>query len=232
MRIGIGRVDIGVVLRNTLLADQWLGQPVGVMGIVEAKSAFDAQPVVIGRPIFAFDRNDPVVLDLVGELAADPAIGTDTVDFTVGSIGVDAVRIDQSRRHQGTGRASLHAFAASDAGAVAHRVVEVEDDLFVVAARGHPDHVVDLDLAACAHTEIALDTSVELHRHRRMATVGRGCEMLRKAAFLNTEPVGPLPQPRVRVMRHGAVWLVADQQLEHHLARKFSALAGRLDLHT
>src|SRR5208282_4243213 len=64
-----------------------------------------------------------------------------------------------------------------------------------------------------------------------MAAVGRRWRMLRKTAVAHLQLVGPLPQPRVRVMCHGAVWLVADQQLEHHLARKFGSLAGRLDLH-
>ncbi len=43
----------------------------------------------------------------------------------------------------------------------------------MIAARRHADHVVDLDLAAGADAEIALDAGVELHRHRRMAAVGR-----------------------------------------------------------
>jgi hypothetical protein len=75
------------------------------------------------------------------------------------------------RRHQRAGRAGLHALAAGDARAVAHRVVEVEHDLLVMAADGHADHVVDLDLAAGADAEIAVDAGVEVHRHRRMADV-------------------------------------------------------------
>src|SRR5262245_44111647 len=38
MRVGVGRVDIGVVFGDAVLADQRLGQPVGVMGVVEAKA--------------------------------------------------------------------------------------------------------------------------------------------------------------------------------------------------
>ena len=176
MGVGVGRVDVGVVLGDAVLADQGLGQPVGVVDIVEAEPALDAEPVVVGRAVLALDRDDAVVLDLVGQLAADAAIGADAVDLAVGSVGVDAVGVDQGRRHQRAGRAGLDALAAGDAGAVAHRVVEIEDDLFVVAAGRHADHVVDLDLAAGAHAEIALDAGVELHRHRRMAAVGRGAE--------------------------------------------------------
>ena len=193
MRVGVGRVDIGIVLRDPVLADQRLGQPVGVVGIVEAEASLDAEPVVVGRAILALDRDDMVVFDLVGQLAADAAIGANAVDFAVGRVGIDAVGIDQGRRHQRAGRAGLHAFAAGDAGAAAHRIVEIEHDLFMMAARRHADHVVDLDLAAGAHAQIALDAGVELHRHRRMAAVGRRRGMQRKAAFFNAEPVGPLP---------------------------------------
>src|SRR5262249_17107259 len=45
---------------------------------------------------------------------------------------------------------------------LAHGVVEVEHDLFAVAAAGHADHVVDLHLAAGADAEIALDAGVRL----------------------------------------------------------------------
>ncbi len=186
---------------------------------------------MVGRAVLALDRDDAVVADLVGQLAADAAIGAHTVDFAVGRVGVDAVGIDQGRRHQRAGRAGLHAFAAGDAGAAAHRIVEVEHDLFMMAARRHADHVVDLDLAAGAHAQIALDAGVELHRHRRMAAVGRRRGMQRKAALFNAEPVGPLPEPRVRVMRRRARRLIADQQFEHHLARKAGALARGLHLH-
>src|SRR6516165_10525584 len=56
--------------------------------------------------------------------------------------------------------------------------------------------------------------------------------MLREAAVANLQFVCPLPQPRIRVVCDGALWLIADQQFEHHLAREFGAVAGGLDLHT
>ena len=61
MRVGVGRVDIGVVLRDAFLADQRLGQPVGMVDIVKAKAALDAEPVVIGRAVAAIDRDDMIV---------------------------------------------------------------------------------------------------------------------------------------------------------------------------
>ena len=89
MGIGVGRVDIGVVFRHTLLADQGLGQPVGMVDIVEAETALDAEPVVVGGTVAAIDRDDAVVLDLVGQLAADAAIGAHAVDFAVGGVGIE-----------------------------------------------------------------------------------------------------------------------------------------------
>src|SRR6185437_9209742 len=47
----------------------------------------------------------------------------------------------------------------------------------------------------------------------------------------NLDLVGPLPERRIRVVRDLALRLVADQQLEHHLARELGALAGALHLH-
>src|SRR5215472_65223 len=119
-----------------------------MVGIVKAKASLDAEPVVVGGPVPAFNRDNVVVFNLVGQLAADAAIGAYTVDLAVGSVGVDAVGVDQGCRHQGTGWARLHAFAASHTGTITHRVVKVEDDLLVMTTRRHADHVVDLDLAA------------------------------------------------------------------------------------
>src|SRR5207302_6939714 len=161
-----------------------------------AEAALDAEPVVVGRPVLALDRDDPVVLHLEDQLAADAAIGADALDLAVGGVGVSAVVVDEARRHQRARRTGLHAFAAGDAGRIPHRVVEIEDDLFVVAAPGHADHVVDLDLAARPNAQIALDAGVELHRHRRVAAVGRHRRALREAAVADFERVGPLPQPR------------------------------------
>ncbi len=228
----VGRVDRDVVLGDAVLADQGLGQPVGVMDVVEAEAALDAQPVVVGRPVLARDRDDVVVLDLVDQLAADAAIGADALDLAVGSVGVDAVLVDQARRHQGAGRTGLDAFAAGDAGRMAHRIVEVEHDLLVPAAPCHADDVVDLHFAAGADAQIALDAGVELHRHRRMAAVGGGRRARREAAALDRERVGPLPERRVGVVRLGALGLVADQEFEHQLARGLGALAGAFHLHS
>ena len=231
MRQRIGGVDRDIVLADPVLADQRLGQAVGVVHIIEAKAALDAEPVVVGGPVLPLDRDDVVVPDLVGQLASDAAIGTDALDLAIGLVAKDPVLVDKARRHQGARRASLHAFAASDTGRAAHRVVEIEHDLLAVTAPGHADNVIDLDLAAGAHAQIAVDAGVELYRHRRMAAVGRRRQAARETARANLDRIGPLPEPRLRVMCRGALGLVADQQFKHELARRFGALACRLHLH-
>ncbi len=97
----------------------------GWLHVVEAEAALDAQPLVVGEAVAALDAHDAVVLDVVGELAADAAVRADRV-APVLSAG-DQIRV--VRRRQRAGRAGLHAFAAGDAGRLAHRIVEVEHDL-------------------------------------------------------------------------------------------------------
>src|SRR5205823_2164835 len=152
---------------------------------------------------------DVVVLDLEAQLAADPAIGADALDLTVGLVAKDAVLVDEARRHQRARRAGLHALAAGDAGRAAHRVVEIEHDLLAMTASGHADNVIDLHFAAGAYAQIAVDAGVELHRHCRMAAVGRRRQAARKAARADIDRIGPLPKSRLRVMRCGALGLVA-----------------------
>ena len=172
MRPRIRRIDQFVRnFRHAVLADHRLGQPLRIVDVVEAEAAFDAQPLLVRRAVLAGDVKQLVVLDVIGELAADAAIRTDAVNRAVGFTLEDVVGVDQRRRHQRAGRAGLHAFAAGHAGRSAHRIVEVEHDLFAMAASGHADHVVDLHFAAGADAQIAMDAGVEVDRHRRMAAV-------------------------------------------------------------
>ena len=96
----------------------------------------------------------------------------------------------------------------------AHRVVEVEHDLLVMAAAGHADDVVDLHLAAGADAEIALDAGVEIDRHRHVAAVWRrhfDGLALGEAAGLDLLPLGDLPELAVRVVRDLEPRLVGDE---------------------
>ena len=60
---------------------------------------------------------------------------------------------------------------------------------------------------------------------------GAGGARCGKRLSLDLEPVGPLPEARIRVVRRGPLGLVADQQFEHQLARGLGALAGGMHLH-
>mgnify|MGYP000450295983 CR=1 FL=1 len=69
------RVELnGRVFCNAFFPDQRFGQPVRVMNVVKPEPAFDAEPVVVRRPVATFDEKQLVVLDVVGQLAADTAI--------------------------------------------------------------------------------------------------------------------------------------------------------------
>ena len=74
MRKGIGRVDlvVGVLLRIRQ-PHQRLCQAMRMMDVIKSKAALDAEPVVIGRAVAAFSVDHLVVLDLIGDLAADAA---------------------------------------------------------------------------------------------------------------------------------------------------------------
>jgi len=76
----VGRVDIEP-LGFSLKANERLGQPLRVVDIVEAEAALDAEAVFVGGTVLALDIGDLAVADLVGELAADAAIGADSVDL-------------------------------------------------------------------------------------------------------------------------------------------------------
>ena len=87
MRPRIGRIDqIVGRLADAVPADHRLGQALRIADVVEAEAALDAQPVLVGRAVLAGDVEQLVVLDVVGELAADAAIGADAVDRAVGHV--------------------------------------------------------------------------------------------------------------------------------------------------
>ena len=195
-----------------------------MVGVVEAVAALDAQPGVIGGTVATFDEEDAVVLDVVGDLAADAAERTERLDLLVGNR-----QRDVARRHQRAGRAGLHAFAAGDAGRRAHRIVHVEDDLRALAAEGQADDVVDLLVAAGANAARALDAGVEIDRHRRVRQVGGDRSARRKARLADLQ----LRRPRGELAVQGVLALadVGEQQLENQLLRLQDPVALGRDLH-
>src|SRR6202521_1234023 len=127
--------------------------------IVEAVASFDAQPAVVGGTVASFDPQNSVVLDVIRKLAADAAIRTDRIH---GFVRLLEPHLGGHKRAGGTG---LHTFAAGHASARTHGIGEIEHDFRMMAAEGIADHVVDLFLAAGAHTARALDASVRSEEH-------------------------------------------------------------------
>ena len=174
---------------------------------------------MVGGTVAALHRGDPVILDLVGDLAADPAVGAYALHLVELDPAIDTGLVDECRLHQRAGGARLHALPAGDTGAGAHSVVEVEHDLGADPPVGHADDVVDLHLAARPHAQVAVDAGVEVDPHRGMARVGRDRGPAREPALGDVQALGPLPQLRVMLVRHVARRLVGDEQLHHHPAR-------------
>src|SRR6185312_11562027 len=158
-----------------------------MMDVVETEAPFDAQPVVIGGTVTPFGIDDLLVLHLIGNLAADAAIRAQRVDFAVRIHGAGLILVEVGCRHERAGRTGLHALAAGYARGASHRIVEVKHDLGAMRAIGHADDVVDLYFAAGAHTKIALDASIEIDTHRRMARIGTPALVRRKAAACQPE---------------------------------------------
>ena len=215
--------EIGM-LADAFAADQWRGQALLVVHIVETVATLHAQPFMVRRAVAAVDREDPVVLDVVGELAADAAERADRMDLPVRHL-----QADFARGHQCAGRAGLHAFAAGHATAVAHRVVEVERNLRMVAAERIADHVVHLLFPAGAHAAGALDAGVEVDRDARVRQVGGDLRPRSETGQPHVELARPVVEfgiERMGLRRH-----VGQQQLEHHLLRLHGARAVGLHVH-
>jgi hypothetical protein len=151
---------IGIALRPFRvlgLAYERHGQPVRVVGVVEAVAPLDAQPAVVGRPIAPGDAGDDVALHPVRDATADAAVWADGIDRCRGlEVGDRRQRLVGER----AGRAVGHTLAAGDAGRLTHRLVHVEADPrqepFTVAA----DDLVHLDVIAGPDAAVAQDAGV------------------------------------------------------------------------
>src|SRR5690606_11894118 len=209
--------------------------PLRVVDVVETETALDAEAVLVRRPRRAVNPGDPVAADLVGDLAADAAIGADRTHLAVEIARIAVLVLVHDRGfHQRPGRAGLDAFAAGDAGGMPHRVVEMEEDLLVETAAGHADHVVDLDLAAGADAEVAVDAGIEIDAHRHVARVEEGHLLGRaggEAAGGDPLEIGHRPEMARAVAGLLARGLVGEEELHHHLPRLGGAFALRPDHH-
>ena len=232
VRQRIAGVDLSVAALGRILAShQRAGKAMGMAHVVKAETTLDAEPVAVGRPVASLYRDDGVVLELVGDLAADAAVRADAVHLVADIRPAVAVGVDERGLHQCTRGAGLHALAAGDAGARPHGVVDVEHHLGAVSPVGHADDVVHLHLAAGAHAQRAVDAGIEVHAHGRVARVHRRRTARRKAARRDPGPLGPLPETGVALMGRLPRRLVGEQHLDHHAARASGALGVRPDRH-
>ena len=199
--------------------------------IVEAEAAFDAEPILVRGTVTTADIEQLVVLDVVGELAADAAIGAHAVDRAIRILRAHVGFVHQGGRHERAGRASLHAFAAGDAGRGPHRVIEVEHDLLAVATPGHADHVVDLHFAAGTDAEIALNAGVEIDRHCGVAAIGNRLRPAGEPARRDILQGRRLPELRLRIVRDVLGRLIGEQKFHHHPARRLGTIGLGLHLH-
>src|SRR5450631_4123522 len=116
MRPWIGWVhQIVSGLTHTVLANHWLCQALRVADVIETEAALHAKPILICRTVLAADIGELVVLDVIGELAANTAIRTDAVDLAIWLAGINILHVHHGRRHQRAGRAGLHTFTARNA---------------------------------------------------------------------------------------------------------------------
>src|SRR6266702_3563432 len=201
------------------------------MHVVEAEAALDAEPVLVGWAVLAGDVEKLVVFDVIGELTADTTIRTHAVDRPVGFSRKDIALVHQRRWHQRTGGTGLHAFATGDASRSAHRIVKVEHDFLAVTATGHADHIVDLDFAAGAHTQVAMNAGVEIDRHRRVRTIRLRRFTAWKTARRDLKAGRDLPQFGIRIVRQLAYRLIGEQKLGDHSSRRLGAIGLRAHLH-
>ena len=145
---------------------------------------------MIGRAVTTINADNVVVFDVVGQQTPHTAKRANRVDFLV-----DGLAANLRLGHQRTRGAGLHTLSAGHARAVAHVVVQVEDDLAVGSAQGVTDDVVDLLLTAGAHAAVALNACIQVHGDGRMRNVRFGLlttQGFEPGAHGNVQACGPV----------------------------------------
>ena len=155
-----------------LSADEGFGQAVVVLDIVKSKPTFDAEAPLICGAIDPFDIFNAIPFDLEADLTAHPAEGADAFDFMIKIFAVaDLVFIGDGGRQECSCRAGLHAFTAGHTAAFTHGVCHIKGWIGIMTPARHADNVIDLNLAASAHAEAALNTGIEIDGHGDMAVI-------------------------------------------------------------
>src|SRR5205085_10255829 len=72
-----GKRFLRIILRP---ANERLGQALLMRGVIPAVAAFDAEPRLVAGTLPALRPEDAVILDVIGEGAADAAVRADAID--------------------------------------------------------------------------------------------------------------------------------------------------------
>ena len=86
----------------------------------------------------------------------------------------------------------------------------------------HANDVIDLNFAAGANAQPALDTRIQIDRHRHMAVIQQRNPPRFKRwqpAFTDLVQIGHIPQMTGFIMRDIALWLIRDQHFTDHFTR-------------
>ena len=231
LALDVGR-ERGLRIRDP---DQRRGQALFGGGVVPAIAALDAQPALIAGLVAALGERDRAALlvDVVGQRAAHPAVRADGVDRLELLARADRDVMDRLV-DQRTGRARGDALAARHARRLAHRVVQVERDARRVALPGAADDVVALDVVARADAAVAEDAGVVVDADHRVRVVQPAPARLRQP--LGVAGVVAAREVEQEVVPGGRLFgvlvgLVGHQQLGQHRALPLDLGAAGGDLH-
>ena len=116
-----------------------------------------------------FNLRNLALADTLRRIAAE---GADAFDFMIKIFAVaDLVFIGDGGRQECSCRAGLHAFTAGHTTAFTHGVCHIKGWIGIMTPARHADNVIDLNLAASAHAEAALNTGIEIDGHGDMAVI-------------------------------------------------------------
>jgi len=212
------------------LLDQRPGQPVGVVGEVEAEAPFDAGPTVVGWPVpRRLHLDDAIVLDVQVKLAAHAAVGAGGLHVPELPLAPLALAFDGDQR---AGGADLHAHPAELAGRILQAGVEGCADLAVEAAPEDADGLHAVHVVAGSHTQAAEDALVVVALDEGVRVVnGVGVPHRREAGLFDPQLVGQGLELAVAVhlAGHAIERVVGEEQLNHKAARLYHP--GRVGLH-
>ena len=155
---------------------------------------------MVGWTVNPFRIDDLFVFNLIADLTTDSAEGAQRINLSIRIDNASLVLIEEHRRHKCSGWASLHAFAAGDAARFPHGIVEVEHDFRVMVAVGHANHIIDLNFAAPAQAEAALDAGIKIDAHGRMTGIANPACRRGEAAFCDLHATGPIPKLRIWIV--------------------------------